>query len=192
MAEEVKRYSPSGERVLGVATEIFYQEGIRSTSMDTVVARSGVSKPTVYVQFGSKRELVAAVLQRRYEQRREALREFLSAQPGPPAERLLAVFDWLARTHGKKGFRGCPFTNAAVELPEPDHPARAVSSEYKRWLRGMFTDLARQAGHADADEMGLALLMLVDGANARMVVDGDRTAIHAAKKIAAQLLEVST
>jgi hypothetical protein len=33
--------------------------------------------------------------------------------------------------------------------------------------------------------------MLVDGANARMVVDGDRTAIHAAKKIAAQLLEVS-
>jgi hypothetical protein len=33
--------------------------------------------------------------------------------------------------------------------------------------------------------------MLVDGANARMVVDGDRTAIHAAKEIAARLLEVS-
>jgi AcrR family transcriptional regulator len=192
MAEEVKRYSPSGERVLGVATEIFYREGIRSTSMDTVVARSGVSKPTVYVQFGSKDELVAAVLRRRYEQRREALRQFLGEQPGPPAGRLLAVFDWLAPTHAKKGFRGCPFTNAAVELPEPDHPARAVISEYKRWLRGMFTGLARQAGRADADELGLALLMLVDGANARMVVDEDRTAIHAAKKIAAQLLGVST
>jgi AcrR family transcriptional regulator len=191
MPEEVKRYSPSGERVLGVATDVFYRQGIRSTSMDSVVARSGVSKPTVYVQFGSKRELVAAVLQRRYEQRREALRQFLSDQSGSPAEQLLAVFDWLARTHSKKGFRGCPFTNAAVELPEPDHPARVVISEYKRWLRGTFTELARQAGRADAGELGLALLMLVDGANARMVVDGDRTAIHAAKKIAAQLLEVS-
>ena len=192
MAGEVKRYSPSGERVLEVATEVFYREGIRSTSMDTVVARSGVSKPTVYVQFGSKDELVAAVLRRRYEQRREALRQFLGDQPGPPAERLLAMFDWLARTHAKKGFRGCPFTNAAVELPEPGHPARAVISEYKRWLRGVFTDLARQAGRTDADALGLALLMLVDGANARMVVDGDRTAIHAAKKTAARLLGVNT
>jgi AcrR family transcriptional regulator len=159
--------------------------------MDSVVARSGVSKPTVYVQFRSKDELVAAVLRRRYEQRREALRQYLAGQPGTPAERLLAVFDWLAPTHAKKGFRGCPFTNAAVELPESGHPARAVISEYKRWLRGTFTELARQAGRADADELGLALLMLVDGANARMVVDGDRTAIHAAKKTAAQLLEVS-
>jgi AcrR family transcriptional regulator len=192
VAGEVKRYSPSGERVLEVATEVFYQEGIRSTSMDSVVARSGVSKPTVYVQFGSKDELVAAVLRRRYEQRREALRQFLGEQAGPPDERLLAVFDWLAPTHARKGFRGCPFTNAAVELPEADHPARAVISEYKRWLRGTFTGLARQAGRADADELGLALLMLVDGANARMVVDRDSTAIHAARKIAARLLEVST
>lgn len=192
MAEDVQRYSPSGERVLRVATEVFYREGIRSTSMDTVVARSGVSKPTVYVQFGSKRELVAAVLRRRYEQRREALAEFLSEQPGTPVDRLLAVFDWLARTHAKKGFRGCPFTNAAVELPEPDHPARAVISEYKRSLRRTFTELARQAGRADAEELGLALLLLVDGANARMVVDEDRTAIRAAKKIAAQLLGAGT
>jgi AcrR family transcriptional regulator len=154
MAGEVKRYSPSGERVLEVATEVFYQEGIRSTSMDTVVARSGGSKPTLYAQFGSKDELVAAVLRRRYQQRHEALRQFLGDQPG--------------------------------------HPARAVISQYKRWLRATFTELARQAGRADADELGLALLMLVDGANARMVVDGDRTAIHAAKKVAAQLLEVST
>jgi AcrR family transcriptional regulator len=191
MAEEVKRYSPSGERVLDVATEVFYREGIRSTSMDSVVARSGVSKPTVYVQFGSKDELVAAVLRRRYVQRREDLRQFLSEQTGPPAERLLTVFDWLAPTHAKKGFRGCPFTNAAVELPDAGHPARAVISEYKGWLRGKFTELARRAGRADAHELGLALLMLVDGANARMVVDGDRTAIHEARKIAARLLEVS-
>jgi AcrR family transcriptional regulator len=192
VAGEVRRYSPSGERALAVATEVFYREGIRSTSMDSVVARSGVSKPTVYVQFGSKDELVAAVLQRRYELRREALRQFLSEQAGPPGERLLAVFDWLAPTHARMGFRGCPFTNAAAELPDAGHPARAVISEYKGWLRGTFTDLARQAGHADADELGLALLMLVDGANARMVVDGDRTAIHAARKIAARLLGAGT
>jgi hypothetical protein len=90
----------------------------------------------------------------RYERRREALRQFLGEQAGPPAEQLLAVFDWLALTRATNGFRGCPFTNAAVELPDAGHPARVVISEYKCWLRGTFTELARQAGYRGLSASG--------------------------------------
>src|SRR3546814_12961354 len=42
-------------------------------------------------------------------------------------------FEGLARrTASSGGYRGCGLTNAAVEYPEPDHPARLVRSEERR------------------------------------------------------------
>src|ERR1700675_5061607 len=49
------------ERILATASELFYREGIRAIGVDTVVERSGVSKTSLYRQFGSKDALVAAV-----------------------------------------------------------------------------------------------------------------------------------
>lgn len=187
MPERVE-LTAAGQRLLNLATEVFYAEGIRATGVDTLVAQAGVSKPVLYAQFGSKQGLVAAVLDRRRVARQAALDEFLRRRGGAPIERLLAVFDWLARGHGHEGFRGCPFTNAAVELPDPDDPARKVISEYKRWLRGVLADLAGEAELDRPEDVGYALLLLIDGANARVVVDGDRSAMRRAKAVAAQLV----
>ncbi|MGI5440357.1 hypothetical protein ACQEV4_24100 [Streptomyces shenzhenensis] len=67
-----------------------------------------------------------------------------------PEEKLPAVFDWLAVGHTKPGFRGCPFTNAAVETADPDHPVRAVILAYKNWLISGDHDVMRRAGRAAA------------------------------------------
>lgn len=181
--------SPGGQRLLDVAAEVFYADGIRATGVDTLVERAGVSKPTLYAQFGSKENLVAAVLDRRRVLRQEALIAFLAGIGESGSARLLAVFDWLAEGHSRDGFRGCPFTNAAVELPEPDHPARGVISAYKDWLRRTLADLAGQARRDQPDQLADALLMLIDGANARVVVTGDRNAMRRAKSVAARLVE---
>ncbi|MEV0400219.1 TetR/AcrR family transcriptional regulator [Actinoallomurus sp. NPDC050550] len=180
--------SPGGRRLLDVAAEVFYAEGIRATGVDTLVERAGVSKPTLYAQFGSKENLVAAVLDQRRRRRQEVLTSFLAQSDAQGVDRILAVFDWLAQGHGREGFRGCPFTNAAVELPDPAHPARTVIASYKDWLRETLTSLARQAGAPDPEELGFALLMLIDGANARVVVAGDRTAMRRARAAAARLM----
>lgn len=180
--------TPSGEQLLRTATEVFYAEGIRATGVDTLVARAGVSKPTLYARFGSKEGLVAAVLDRRRRDRQEQLTAFLAESGATGEQRLLAVFDWLAEGHGRSGFRGCPFTNAAVELPDPAHPARVVISEYKSWLRETLARLAAEAGLADPGELGSDLLLLIDGANARVVVADDRTAMRRARSAAARLI----
>ncbi|MFI9839112.1 TetR/AcrR family transcriptional regulator [Nonomuraea sp. NPDC051941] len=188
---EDRRLSPGGQRLLEVATEVFYAEGIRATGVDTLVERAGVSKPTLYAQFGSKENLVAAVLARRSAARQVALSAYLAGSDVQGGQAVLAVFDWLAEGHGREGFRGCPFTNAAVELPDPGHPARAVISAYKSWLRGTLATLAGQAGLARPEEVGDALLLLIDGANARVVVDDDRTAMLRARAAAARLIGVA-
>lgn len=180
--------TPSGERLLRTATEVFYAEGIRATGVDSLVARARVSKPTLYAQFGSKEGLVAAVLDRRRRNRQEQLSEFLAESGAVGEQRLLAVFDWLAQGHDRSGFRGCPFINAAVELPDPAHPGRAVISEHKNWLREILAGLATEAGLTNPDELGSDLLLLVDGANARVVVADDRAAMRRARSVAARLI----
>ncbi|TMR90075.1 TetR/AcrR family transcriptional regulator [Nonomuraea basaltis] len=186
-----RELSPSGQRLLEVATEVFYADGIRATGVDTLAERAGVSKPTLYAQFGSKENLVAAVLDRRRAARQAALTAFLADSGVSGGQAVLAVFDWLAHGHGREGFRGCPFTNAAVELPDPGHPARAVISAYKQWLRRRLAELAELAGLDRPEEVGYALLLLIDGANARVVVDDDRTAMLRAKAAAARLIGVA-
>ncbi|MFJ5841580.1 TetR family transcriptional regulator [Streptomyces shenzhenensis] len=46
--------------MLAAASELFCAQGIGVVGVDAVVARSGVSKPTLCAQFGSQDGLIAA------------------------------------------------------------------------------------------------------------------------------------
>ena len=179
-------------RLLDAATELFYSEGITATGVDKVVARSGVSKPTLYAHFGSKDELVAAVLERRHAERVATLDAWVRAHADSPHGRLLAVFDWLAKWHASEGARGCAFVNAAAEVADPANPAREVARHEKRWMREYVAGLAREAGLPEPARLGSDLMLLVDGANARVLVEGDLDAARDARRLAELLIDAQT
>lgn len=183
-------YSTSGEKILTEATRLFYAEGIGAIGVDRVAAESGVSKPTLYAQFGTKAGLVAAVLQRRSDTRKRDITEYLDNLPPDTDSRVLALFDRFIKGHAKPGFRGCPFTNAAAELPDPDHPARAVISEYKTWIRETLIELAAQDGLANPAECGSFFSLLIDGANVRVITTGEITGIVEAKQAATEIINI--
>ena len=54
--------SPVREKILNVASELFYRNGIRAVGVDTVVAESGAAKTSLYRWFPTKDDLVAAFL----------------------------------------------------------------------------------------------------------------------------------
>lgn len=175
-------------RLLDAASELFYEEGFGPTAVDKVVARSGVSKPTLYVHFPSKDDLLAAALERRHAERVATLDACVRAAASSPAEQLLAVFDWLAQWHETEGARGCAFVNAAAELADPAHPAREIARRQKRWMRDYLAGLATEAGLSRPERLGADLMLLVDGANVRVLVDGDLAAAHDARRVAAVLI----
>ena len=158
------------EKLVDTAERLFYADGISATGVDAVVREAGVSKPTLYAHFGSKQELVAAVLQARHERRAAAL-ESAAADGG-----LAAVFALLGVWHGRAGARGCGFLNAAAELPDPACAPRAVIAAEKVWLEALLERLARAAGHADPATAASQLLLLVDGVSGRVVVHGPAAA----------------
>lgn len=153
------------ERILKAATELFTAQGINATGMDQLSTVAEVSKRTLYTHFPSKDELVGAYLQ--------SLVDGLlpvpalpDGQPPSPREQLLAVFDWkLPETTAP--FRGCPFLNVSVEVPDPGHSAHRLAAEYKREFARRLTDIARQAGASDPESLGEQLALLFDGAAAR-------------------------
>jgi hypothetical protein len=60
--------------------------------------------------------------------------------------------------------RGCPLANAAVELPEKDHPARRVIEESKKSVRAQLVHLAGSAGLSEPELLADELHLLLEGA----------------------------
>ena len=59
--------SPARDRLLKAAAELFYNDGVGATGIDTITARAGVAKMSLYNNFASKADLQQAreLLERR-------------------------------------------------------------------------------------------------------------------------------
>lgn len=184
------------ERLLATAATLFYDRGITATGVDTVVAVSGVSKPTLYAHFETKGQLVAAVLADRHAHRRAEIPAWVDAHARTPRAKLLAVFDWLRQQYDDGGVRGCAFVNAATEIPDRDDPARQAAMDHKAWLRDYLESLARAAGLRRPRALAVQLQLLVEGVHARLAVDGDpelaREAITQARAAARTLVRAAS
>jgi hypothetical protein len=71
--------------------------------------------------------------------------------------------------------RGCPLANAAVELPEKDHPARRVIEDFKNAQRTKLIELCRTSGLREPDMLADELSLLLEGArvSAQSVASND-------------------
>ncbi|MEQ1940057.1 TetR/AcrR family transcriptional regulator [Mesorhizobium sp. CN5-321] len=154
----------AADKILNVARDLFYRQGIRAIGVDEVVRKAGVTKPSLYRSFPSKDELAASYLRRYDEEFWERFDEAVAAHPGDPRAQILAFLSRVAKRSQKPGYRGCGMTNAAVEYPEPEHPARLVSEDNKKELRRRLRAMAAAMGARDADELGDGLLLLIEGA----------------------------
>ena len=186
---------PARERLLAAAAELFYEQGIAATGVDAVLTRAGVSPSTLYAHFPGKNALVAAYLEERHQVWVATWDEVL-AELTDPVERLLSVFDAVARYRAREGTRrGCAFLAAATELPV-GHPGQRWLEADSRLLADRLRELAVAAGLEHADEVAAGLLLLYDGALARearnaTIADLARgNPLDQARSLAASLLAV--
>jgi len=163
---------PPRVRILAAAHDLFYHQGIRAVGVDLVAASAGTNKMTLYRHFTSKDALVAAYLQDVAAEIEASWDRVATAHAGDPKGQILAWFAEMARQMGREGSRGCPITNAAIELPEPGHPGRAVIEAHKSGMRRRFADTCRAAGLRDAEMVAEQLVMLLDGAGVALQTVG--------------------
>jgi AcrR family transcriptional regulator len=156
--------APARERILAAAARRYYTDGIRAASADRLLAEAGVSKVTFYRHFPTKDDLVVAYLKQASAAERDQVQAHRAAHPDDPA----GTLRWYAITIGElscgKGFRGCPFINAAAELPDAEHAGRRLVTEHRAWLTACAAELLTAMGVPAAEAKAEQLMMLRDGA----------------------------
>jgi TetR/AcrR family transcriptional regulator, transcriptional repressor for nem operon len=135
-----------------------YQRGVRSTSLDEVLAAAGCGKSQLYHYFDGKKDLVAAVIDRQLE-------FVLAAQPALVQIQSWATFDeWLAailRMHAQPGGPfACPLGTLAAELRGDESFRPHLEAAFERWVGVLAAGLhrMREGGDliADANPQRLA------------------------------------
>lgn len=174
---------PARERLLSAADDLFYGQGINTTGVEQVASEAKVTKATLYNNFRSKEQLVAAYLARRLDGWLNAVRA-ADRPEDPPEERVATFFDLLARDAHDERFRGCPFTNAAVEMPRSD----LVMNVVRTHRRNIRRHLEALVGEAGGPELARAMVLLYDGAMVAVKTSGDIDSIAAARDLSVRLL----
>ena len=179
----------AAERIRASAAELFYREGIRAVGVDEIVSRAGVTKPSLYRSFASKDELAAAYL-RDYEAAFwNRFEEPAQSHPQDPRGQLLEYMRGLSQRATRNGYRGCGLTNAAVEYPAAEHPARLVAQAHKRLLRRRLTAMCKAMGARTPDVLADGLLLLLEGAYASGLTFGANGPARALVIVAEQLID---
>ena len=152
------------DRILKTARDLFYRDGARAVGVDTVVARSGVAKTSLYCWFPSKDAFIAAVVEAEARDRWAGWDRNGANAPAEPREQLRAQLAGIARFVSSPKYRGCPFMNVTVEFPDTEHPARKVACEVMHELRRRVRALVEPLGVRDPAGLTEQIVMLIDGA----------------------------
>jgi AcrR family transcriptional regulator len=183
------------ERLLDAAEALIYAGGIHATGVDAIVRQSGTARKSFYTHFESKDALVAAALERRDER---WMNWFIAStqQRGKSArKRLIGMFDVLRDWFASADFHGCAFMNAAGEIACADDPIRVVARKHKaRLLDFVRAECDAFAAEAEIDARRAAplarqWLVLLDGAIAVALVNGEADAALDAQTVGKTLLE---
>lgn len=178
---------PARDRILGVAAELFYRDGFRAVGVDTIIARAGVAKTTLYHHFPSKDDLIVAYLE---DSNGRFWDWFEAAIAGhdEPAAKLVALFESVAQLAASPECLGCTFQGTAAEFPAHDHPGHRAARAHKEAVLERLRELAAQAGAGAASELAGELLLVMDGAFAAARMFGRHSPAAAAPAAAATLL----
>jgi AcrR family transcriptional regulator len=155
-------------RIVDAATDLIYTHGVDRTSLDDVMAVSGVSKSQLYHYFADKDALVLEVIARQTTRVLDAQQPHLGSLDSLPA--LKAWRDAIIRLNKAARGRGCPLGSLASELATESEPARKrLADSFAIWHERIEMGLAKMrergdlAASADPHKLAFALLSAVQG-----------------------------
>jgi AcrR family transcriptional regulator len=151
------------DRIFDTACDLFYKHGIRDVGVDMIATEAGTNKMSFYRSFASKDELVAEYLEQKGRDFWVWWDGIVAAHPDNPRAQIQALFDSYVTSTCFEDSRGCAFANAAVEIADDEHPGRQVAIKQKAEMRRRFRQLAAAIGACKPDELGDALLLLMEG-----------------------------
>jgi AcrR family transcriptional regulator len=176
------------ERLLDAAYGLFAANGVNQVGIDTILAKSGCAKASLYSNFESKVDLAIAFLDKREAVWTRAwLETEIKRRASDPKERLLAIFDVFDGWFHKKTFEGCSFINVLLES-KPDSPVHHAAAVHLSKIRAIVCALAREAKLREPEKFAQAWHMLMKGSIVA-ACEGNHNAAREAKCAARLIID---
>lgn len=133
------------------ALETFWRRGYGATSIEDLVAGTGLSRASLYATFGDKHQLFLRALRRYQRQGCETLTALTADADGPALDQIRAVLELTVDlVRADEHQRGCFLVNTTTELAPHDAEAQAVVGENQRFLETLLTTIL-QRGQASGE-----------------------------------------
>ncbi len=146
--------------VLEKALQVFWRKGYASTSMQDLVAATGINKASIYNSFGDKEAFFICVLEHYFESRsRPRARKLVETSPA--RDGIHGYFDSLVAISMSEAYGlGCLITNTAAELQPTSERIEASIQRALNMMEGLFLDTiirGREDGSITSDIPPVAL-----------------------------------
>ncbi|MEV4316726.1 TetR/AcrR family transcriptional regulator [Actinocrispum sp. NPDC049592] len=159
---------PHRERLLREGTKLLYANGFHGTTVDKILAETGIPKGSFYHHFGSKEAFALAALERYMQFQHELLDQWANRDDLSTADAIVGYFqDMATRFVRSKYMRACLLGKLATETAAGSPVFRKALAGYiDDWKRRLVERL-QQAGDIRTDisveQIADSVLTLIQG-----------------------------
>ena len=149
------------ERILKVASELFYRQGYNATGIQQIIDEAGVAKGTFYTHFKTKDDLGLAYMRKRTNDEITHLKNVLSEIKDPHEKYLQfnqIMKEWMISTN----HRGCAFSNMTAEVPDGNSPIRKEAKFHYEGFRAVIRDMVEDLVRSDTKYANLNVQYVAD------------------------------
>ncbi len=184
------------EDVVQKALEIFWRQGYQATSVQDLVAATGLNRGSLYDTFGDKHGLFLEVVEY-YRSHVTARRLAKLEEPGSAREKIATFFKEVVEfSLGEGRLLGCLMTNSAIELAPHDRDTRLAVAANMGAMEAAFRRVltrAKRDGELAADksptDLARFLTATANGLRVMAKVSPDRTTLRSVVRIALEALD---
>ncbi len=170
------------EHILQTAARLFYQNGIRATGVDKIVAEAGVAKSTLYYHYKTKEDLVLAVLESIFQ---DWLKRIEEAQKNitDPYDKIHAFFTALVHwIHSDDYYAEITF-QALIDLQKEYPKIKAFIRHMSNVTHDHLMGLANELGASRPVELARSLSMLISGLSFRGMISKQNVRLDETEEI---------
>ena len=168
MRYEKGRKDATRQRIIDVASGQFRTHGIAAAGLAGIMTEAGLTNGAFYAHFGSKEDLVCAVIGDALGRREQTLRGAAGKEAGLEA----LIRDYLSPRHRDDPGRGCPTAAMVAELARhPKETREAFTRRNAGFIALMATQIKGPAGARRKNAIALYGLMVGTLQLARAVND---------------------
>lgn len=183
-----KALESTEEKLLLAARRLFCQAGIHATGITRILEEAGVARQSLYTHFGSKENLLKAVLDTEANMWFHWFDQDLPALECSPQDRILALFNLLEEWFEKEDFFGCIFVNAVAEHEKDSGWVRDMAGTYRDQIIDRLGALVVESGARNPDIVIQKLGLIIEGAIITAMVTQNCKAAHIARLAAEDIL----